>query len=118
MLPFVLLSCAFVEASHHIATLFTNMTLPLPLLRVRYHPQSKYLSVTLLILCIVLYIIVFGLELETKKKSVGEEFVWPSCYWIRVILGIAYTELAIFSQDTDLKFIWQCIYDCLLAHGI
>ena len=42
MLPFVLLSCAFVEAGHHITTLFLNMTLPLPLLRVRYHPQSKF----------------------------------------------------------------------------
>ena len=31
------------------ATLFTNMTLPLPLLRVRYHPQSNDLSVTLVI---------------------------------------------------------------------
>ena len=72
MLPFVLLSCAFVEAGHHIATLFTNMTLPLPLLRVRYHPQSKHLSVALLFLCIVLYnmwIIVFGLETQKKKNS-------------------------------------------------
>ena len=34
MLSFVLLFCAFVEAGHHISTLFTNMTLTLPLLKV------------------------------------------------------------------------------------
>ena len=54
--------CIHESRSSH-ATLFTNMTLPLPLLRVRYHPQSKNPSVTLLFLCIVLYrmwIIVFG----------------------------------------------------------
>ena len=53
--------CIHESRSSH-ATLFTNMTLPLPLLRVRYHPQSKNRSVTLLF-CIVLYsmwIIVFG----------------------------------------------------------
>ena len=48
--PFMLLFCAFVEAGHHIATLFTNMILPLPLLRVRYHPQFKNLLVTLFFL--------------------------------------------------------------------
>ena len=40
--------CIRGSRSYHIATLFTNMTLPLPLLRVRYHPQSNDLSVTLL----------------------------------------------------------------------
>ena len=90
MLPFVLLSCAFVEAGHHIATLFTNMTLPLPLLRIRYHPQSKHLSVVLLFLCIVLYIIVFGLE-TTKKFSrrrirlaillLDKSNTWNCLYW-------------------------------------
>ena len=68
MLPFVLLFCAFVEAGHHITTLFTNMTIPLPLLRVRYHPQSKNLSVTLFKKCIVLWIIVFG-NPKIKKLS-------------------------------------------------
>ena len=38
---FVLLFCAFMKVGHHITTLFTNMTLPLLLLRVKYHPQSK-----------------------------------------------------------------------------
>ena len=32
--------CIRGKAGHHIATLFTNIALPLPLLRVRYHPQS------------------------------------------------------------------------------
>ena len=49
-----------VEAGHHIATLFKNMALPLPLLRVRYHPPSNDLSVTLLfficIACGLLYL--------------------------------------------------------------
>ena len=52
-LSYASLHTAFMEAGHHITTLFTNMTLPLLLLRVRYHPQSKILSVTLLFLCIV-----------------------------------------------------------------
>ena len=51
MLLFVLLFCAFVEVGHHITTLFTNMTLPLPLLRVKYYPQSK--NSNTLFLCIV-----------------------------------------------------------------
>ena len=96
----MLLFCAFVEAGHHIAPLFTNMTLPLPLLRVRYHPQSNDLSVTLL-----MHFFLYSLYLDKLKKKLLH--MYGTLAWLHTLSGInlCLSTLVCIPADPDKRFV-------------